>query len=291
MIQVIRNIMCRTWCYKTLYEDRENTVDCIMITRNGNISLFDFSNNVIKKEFRNRDIVQSYYLLENAGYWKYFSGTVKRINGNVIYENYVEFIPQGSWTNKILIQTFKELSKSYYFYLKNTEMKYVKMREYLYSLPYGNYLTELLPDDCLEWVNASCPLIGMCILHGDMGRGNVLLDKKGEVWVVDFEYTADYPFFYDLFLFIKLEWERSRTQTLWDEINNMQSEACYLFKRAINCTNYTFSIREERYLLLITNLIKTSFDLKNAEDIWDEKSTENQKKKIAGYLKFIKTFS
>lgn len=290
-IQTCRNVMCCTWRYKMLCENSRNPVDCIMITRNGNINLFDFSSNTIKKELRYLDIVQAYYLLENAGYWKYFSGTVKRISENIIFENYVEFIPQGGWSDEVLIQTFQKISRSYYKYLKNTDMRYVKISEYLYSLPYANRLLELLPENCLLWIKECCPLIGMCVQHGDMGRGNVLLDKKGEVWVIDFEYAAEYPFFYDLFLFIKLEWERSGSQSLWKEINNMQSEIGRLFKKIVDCTNYTFSSRETLFLLLITNLIKASFDLKNDEGIWNEKGVEKQEKKFACYLRFIEAFS
>lgn len=290
LIQVCRNILCYIWKFHDMPGQRCNSIDCVMISRNGKICLFDLSNKLIEKEFSNQKILQSYQVLKNAGYWECFLSPVKKINENIIYEKYVEYVPQGAWTNDILLNVFKRLIIQYSNYLKKVDMKYLEMKKYLNMLPYGDELLECLPDNCIKWIDERCPLIGVCVQHGDMGRGNVLLDKRNEIWVIDFEYAAEYPFFYDLFLFMKLEWERSRSQVLWKAASNEHTELGLLFKEAINCTDYIFSVEEEKYLLLITNLIKTSFDLKNDEDIWDQKGKESQKKKKENYLKFIEMF-
>jgi len=127
----------------------------------------------------------------------------------LIMEELVLFQPKNTWEEEDYEWVISDLFKRYYVYFNESKIK----GNFTYKSP-TELLNPLLGDSEIQLIKSNIhpELIDMKIpylkLHGDLWTSNTLLlkEEKTQIKYIDWEYSKDFWFFYDLFNMMWLEY-------------------------------------------------------------------------------------
>lgn len=131
---------------------------------------------------------EDYNRLNGYGYFAYFLTPVISSKENVLCEKLVDY----SFANSNDAGTFQRIILNYCKYIKKEKIEFFRSTCDIYSAL--RVLT--IPDRYT--VNCIIPYYG---LHGDFHEENCLVTNDNELYVIDYEHTATYPFFFDIFTY------------------------------------------------------------------------------------------
>lgn len=274
---IIKDILLRcSWHYWVKDEpDNGFRSDCIMLSTNGGVYLYDFEEGKVEKYHTQKRINEGYYRLKQAGYWEVFASPVLQIRGNAVLEKLVRSTNDGI------------SDRECYIYVLKGYTRYFQMAAPIFSKRLGDMVApfrQIIPScEIFFQEELSAIQIKHYILHGDMLKTNIMYTDKEELTVLDYARVNELPFFYDLLLWpcmdiwFKSDWE------LWLELRDGRTEVGRLFTEILKAQGIDPSNGIKNVLLMLMPFVYnavTQQDERMALDWNPEKEFRNKLGKI-----------
>ncbi|MGE6260641.1 phosphotransferase family protein [Heyndrickxia sporothermodurans] len=173
------------------------------------IRIFDLTRNKVLTVFSRKKDYNS--VIENYGKFKPFFHipTVlwKSDEDLLIIEELIIFQPKTNWGNDDYLLIMKVTFELYLTFFKNKQEKihsFITPQNLFQSLPGEVEIKDLWMKISKEITNMKLPYT---LLHGDLWTSNILYKKSDDfdVYFIDWEYSSEFIFFYDLFNMMWLE--------------------------------------------------------------------------------------
>lgn len=199
--------------------------DCLMLSKNGTVNFYDLEKMIIKKQY-DKSCSEGYYKLKNVGYWDLFRTPVISIHDNTAIERII--ISRNKVNDNV--QYFKLIEKKYieYFCMIKPVVRHC-IAEMV--TPYKN----LIPFFDKIFTDAVIDLeLNFYVMHGDFHNDNVLIDKSGKIYVIDYELAGYHPFFQDLLWFATKKVDSGKKDwSIADALMDPQTEIGRLFNNVL----------------------------------------------------------
>ena len=192
--------------------------DFALLTQNENMKIFDIDNqkvfHFIKEPTEYSKIKTSYDTFK-----KFFNLAIIDFDDTkqLVVENLVEFSEASYKNPEFQNQIFKKVLNDFNVYLQDCSNNgKIEMLTYYERWKVSDDLKAIL----LKWetlynINLKDKIWPYVYCHGDFWRDNVLVNKN-EYYLIDWEWSDNYIFFYDLFTFMILQAIHQKDFTLID---------------------------------------------------------------------------
>lgn len=197
----------------------------LLTVKNSNRTTTDFGGTIFlmtsnKIDFIIFDLVRSkvlrkYSLIEDlrkkTSQYDYFSQyfpipeiTHRNFDDKVIIEAYIESKNRNDWTEIDFISVINDIFKIYTDYFKQTfnatSQDYIIPKALPEYADKNNILIQGIIENTKDSIlDAEFPV---AFLHGDLWSSNVLIDRNGAKYYIDWECSKRFVFFYDIFYFM-----------------------------------------------------------------------------------------
>lgn len=260
-----------------LKNNRCQKKDCIILDLFSQQLLTKYNKeNDMKKKMKNYSYFKEYFNIPNVLKNDCFK--------KIVVEKLIESIPKKEWNQNDYVKIINDIFNSYEKYYEKIAIK--KKRDFVNAEFYYNELSKdrvFLPllkilknKISNELFYENFPRVYQ---HGDLHLQNIILSKKDQIYYIDWDYSQNAMFYYDIFIGLFLESEYCN-QKYFDLLINGDYD--YFLEKIFNiwnCCFYKTKRVEYFYIALMEDVyFRTSS--------WDEISKSNLVNK---YKKILKT--
>ncbi|MFS0775524.1 hypothetical protein ABC255_05795 [Neobacillus sp. 3P2-tot-E-2] len=249
--------------------------------------IFDLSQNKVLSIFSDEHAYQS--VIENYEYFKvHFPLPAILWKNNerlLIMEELVLFQPRNTWTQEDYLFVMNDIFDRYFIYYKEC----IKKENHSFNTPL-DLLNSLKKHSEINFIkNQITPeILQMKIpyikLHGDLWTSNTLLTKTNtrQVKYIDWEYTNELIFFYDIFNMIWLEFYVNNNGLYLEKYT--KGEYDFYLKRIFSLFNITFNAK---YRIDYFNIFFLNFFIERLSEL----NTIDKNDYINQYKRFLTKIS
>lgn len=242
------NLFLSIWYYRKKEDStRQFQADCIMLSANSGVYLYDFETGIVEKHHERDAINLGFLKLQQVGYWNVFDSPVMWLEGNITHERIINSCPVMKPDRKIYLQLIEKYIE---YFCQADPVSRVSLRSiaevYRKNIPgYEFFFTE-------DILSIS---VNRYILHGDIYKMNVFYTEEEKLAVIDYMLVGELPFFYDLLLWPCMEIWRCTDWRIWTELRNKNSDIGQEFDKILVMQGIAPRIEIKRAFLVLSAVI------------------------------------
>lgn len=250
---LLANLICVGWKYRSPGSSSPVfTADCVVVSISGSPLFFDLQKMILKRYYEKGN--SGYYMLKEAGYWEHFQSPVLGIEGGVSYEKVIRSCRQP---------TGKENEEKQFQYILQKYGEYFDTAQ-----PVGCCTVAELAIPYRSWVPRFDRIFTQSVLklqlncymqHGDIQQDNLIWDRFGDMYIVDYEMTSVQPFFQDILYYASFrtcigfdDWR------LQDDLMDSETETGLLFDALLNRQQIPANRMVKLAFLILSRLVVPS---------------------------------